>query len=73
MALRHIRLAQRLGLALKDIRELRRHPGGETAFLSALQSASREKLAQLTLEIGDKTRLKHELSLFLVHCGDAIG
>ena len=66
--LRYLRLAQQLGLSLREIRALQgRHADGQ-AFCKSLRTLVEQKLAALVREAEALERLKNELNAFLTRC-----
>lgn len=65
---RYIRLAQQLGLSLRDIERLRDQLDDRTKFCGAVRAAVDRKLDELGAELARLTRLKDELQGFVDRC-----
>ena len=66
--LRYIRIAQQLGLSLKDIRGLQGQLTQGQTFCASLRSTVETKLAALAAEAAEIARLQAELRGFLTRC-----
>jgi len=65
---RYIRVAQDLGLSLRDIEALRRHLDTRKTFCSALRATVEGRLEKLQQEMTALITLKSELEGFLSRC-----
>jgi DNA-binding transcriptional MerR regulator len=66
--IRYIRLAQDLGLSLKDVARLKDHLDGGPAFCATLRETAQSRLEAVTRQILELERLKAELAAFLDRC-----
>lgn len=66
--IRYIRLAQNLGLSLKDVERLKDQLDGGPAFCATLRETARRRLEAVAQEILELERLKTELGAFLTRC-----
>ncbi len=66
--IRYIRLAQELGLSLKDVERLRDHLDSGAGFCAALRETAQQRLATVARQIADLERLRTELHGFLDRC-----
>jgi DNA-binding transcriptional MerR regulator len=67
-AVRYIRLAQQLGLSLKDIEQLKAHLDDRTRFCGAVRAAVTRKIEEVTEQLATLARLKTELEGFAERC-----
>jgi DNA-binding transcriptional MerR regulator len=65
---RYIKLAQKFGLALKDITRLQGQLSGGKSFCLALRETVEAKLVALAAQAAEIVRLEHELHDFLARC-----
>lgn len=66
--LRYLRLAQRLGFSLKEIRELQGKLAGGRTFCGSLRVMVENKVKALAREAEANARLQQELAAFLARC-----
>jgi MerR family mercuric resistance operon transcriptional regulator len=66
--LRYIRLAQQLGLSLKDIRGLQGQLADGKTFCASLRATVETKLVALAAQAAEIVRLQGELQGFLTRC-----
>lgn len=66
--LRYIRIAQQLGLSLKDIRRLQGQLTMGQGFCASLRATVENKLSALADQAAEIARLQNELEAFLVRC-----
>jgi DNA-binding transcriptional MerR regulator len=65
---RYIRIAQRLGLSLKDIAELKGRLNEASGFCASVRATVTKRLAALEQEMAELRRLESELTGFLDRC-----
>jgi DNA-binding transcriptional MerR regulator len=65
---RYIKLAQKLGLSLKDISRLQGQLSQGQSFCHSLRDTVAAKLLALAAEAAEITRLQQELNAFLTRC-----
>ncbi len=65
---RYIKIAQRMGFALKDIAALRGHLSEGEGFCRAVRATARRRLGTIGDEIAALRRLEGELTAFLERC-----
>jgi DNA-binding transcriptional MerR regulator len=66
--IRYIRLAQQLGLSLKDVERLKAYLDRGSTFCSVLRETARNRLDAVTQQILQLEQLKTDLSAFLYRC-----
>ncbi len=66
--LRYIRIAQQLGLSLKDIRRLQGQLTMGQSFCASLRATVENKLSALAEQAAEIRRLQTELEAFLIRC-----
>jgi MerR family mercuric resistance operon transcriptional regulator len=66
--IRYIRLAQTLGLSLKDVERLKGRLDDGPAFCATLRETARMRLETATAQIAELERLRSELRGFLDRC-----
>jgi MerR family mercuric resistance operon transcriptional regulator len=66
--LRYIRIAQQLGLSLKDIRRLQGQLTNGQSFCASLRGTVESKLSALADQAAEIARLQTELQAFLTRC-----
>jgi len=66
--IRYIRLAQELGLSLKDVERLKDRLDGGPAFCATLRETARGRLETVAQRIVELQRLQAELEAFLARC-----
>ena len=66
--LRYIRIAQQLGLSLKDIGALQTQLTGGQSFCASLRATVEAKLSALAEQAAEIVRLQSELTAFLTRC-----
>jgi DNA-binding transcriptional MerR regulator len=66
--LRYIRIAQQLGLSLKDVRALQGELTGGKSFCASLRATVEARLEALAAEAAEIERLRGELHGFLARC-----
>lgn len=67
---RYIRIAQELGLSLRDIEALRFHLNSRKTFCAALRATVEGRLQKLEKDMASLVALKANLEGFLVRCQD---
>ncbi len=66
--IRYIRLAQALGLSLKDVERLKGYLDGGSAFCNVLRETARDRLEAVDQQILQLEQRKSDLTAFLTRC-----